>query len=319
MKKRNLGQYFTRKSDWLEPHIKEFIVSSGYTKLIDPFAGEGDLLNLAKELGFNEVVGLDIDPNLGWVENDSLSNIPEYKDGIVITNPPYLSKNSAKRRGLKSYNYFIGNGFQDLYQVAMERVFESVERSVFIIPETFMTSMMFLHHIYSLTVIEKQLFDDTECPVCVCCFKANRHKPYYIYKGKDFLFDSKEANVILKEFETNADINVRFNVKNGNLGLRGVDGLCEENKIKFCFPKELNYDSSNIKISSRAISIMDVDFDITEKFLIKANDILNEYRNKTHDIFLSPFKNNNKGGVRRRRLDFKTARQIINKTVEELL
>ena len=46
------------------------------------------------------------------------------------------------------------------------------------------------------------------------------------------------------------------------------------------------------------------------------NKILNDIRNKSHDLILSPFKGNMKNGVRRRRLDFYTCRAIIEKAYE---
>jgi hypothetical protein len=318
MEKRNLGQYFTKKQHWLKPHIKNFILSSKCKKMIDPFAGEGDLLRVGKELGFKETIGLDIDPKLGWTLNDSLDKVPKHEDGIVLTNPPYLSKNSARKRRLEAYKYFLNNDFQDLYQVAIDRVLRSVDCAVFIVPETFLRSSLFTEHLCSLTVIEEDLFDDTECPVCVCCFKKNFKKPYSIFKNGCFVFDSTEAESILKEFDSNMNVSINFNAKNGNLGLRGVDGTKNEDKINFCLPEELNYDSSRIKISSRAITILNVDLNIDETFLLVSNFVLNQYRNKTHDVFLAPFKNNNKDGIRRRRLDFQLARKIINKTAELL-
>ncbi len=42
-----------------------------------------------------------------------------------------------------------------------------------------------------------------------------------------------------------------------------------------------------------------------------SNERLSEFRKNTDDILLSPFKGNKKNGERRRRLDYKTARAII--------
>ena len=70
--------------------------------------------------------------------------------------------------------------------------------------------------------------------------------------------------------------------------------------------------------TSRAITVLEVDCEITDEFISKANFLLDELRNETHDVVLSPFKNNNKLGQRRRRLDFKWARKIIEKTIEGL-
>ena len=114
IKQKNLGQYFTKRSVWLKPQIKEFIARVNPSVIVDPFSGQGDLLNVVSELGYN-VLGLDIDKSLGCKFNDSLKSIPKYDGGLVLTNPPYLAKNSAKRQNLNGYSYFKNNEFQDLY------------------------------------------------------------------------------------------------------------------------------------------------------------------------------------------------------------
>ena len=48
-KKRGLGQFFTKEKIWLKDNVKAFITSTGCTVAYDPFAGSGDLLNVAKE------------------------------------------------------------------------------------------------------------------------------------------------------------------------------------------------------------------------------------------------------------------------------
>ena len=70
--KKHLGQYFTKRDIWLKENIREFILNSKCSIAYDPFAGSGDLLNVASELGFKETVGLDIDDSLGWKHNNSL-------------------------------------------------------------------------------------------------------------------------------------------------------------------------------------------------------------------------------------------------------
>ena len=63
--KRDLGQIFTRDSVWLRPHIRTHIesLSNQYNLCVDPFDGDGHLLELAQEMGF-EIRGHDIDENI---------------------------------------------------------------------------------------------------------------------------------------------------------------------------------------------------------------------------------------------------------------
>ena len=97
IKKRSLGQFFTKNDFWLKDHVLEFIKSTNANIAFDPFAGGGDLLNVAQKIGFKKIKGLDIDKNLNWEINDSLLNIPKIKNSVTITNPPYLTNYSAKK------------------------------------------------------------------------------------------------------------------------------------------------------------------------------------------------------------------------------
>ena len=51
------------------------------------------------------------------------------------------------------------------------------------------------------------------------------------------------------------------------------------------------------------------------KLVQDSNKRLNKIRKKTKDLILSPFKGNNKSGNRRRRLDYRLARGIIEKSI----
>jgi len=319
MKKTDLGQFNTKKDVWLKPQVAEFIKSSINTKGLDPFAGEGDLVKAMFSLGMSKVRGLDIDPNLKWQLNDSLVDIPYFGDTIVITNPPYYARVSASRKKSSCLKYFEGNSFADLYQIAIARVLEKYEDAVFIIPETYFLTenMFFKDDLLILTVLEDNPFYDTDCPVCVACFSKSDmfdYKEYDIYKNDELLFNNHELDKILRLYTPNTEqLKIKFNDPEGNVGLRGVDGVSSDEKIKFCLPEELNYDSNKIKVSSRAITRLKVEGDFDTKELIKgANDLLESLRDETSDIIFAPFKGNNKDGKRRRRLDFYWARKLLN-------
>jgi len=74
-KKRSLGQFFTKNHFWLKEHILDFIKKTKSEIVFDPFAGGGDLLKVANEIGFSKTIGFDIDKSLSWEINDGLKNI----------------------------------------------------------------------------------------------------------------------------------------------------------------------------------------------------------------------------------------------------
>jgi len=190
MKKQNLGQFNTKNDVWLRPHIKEFIADSGCKNIMDPYAGAGDLLFAVNDLPWENVYGYDIDPIFEWPINDGLRDVPEHEDTIVVTNPPYLAKNSAKRNNFPAYEYFNDNDYEDLYQLAIHRVLARYKKSVFIIPETYFQNGIFTSYLHSHTIIEENPFTDTDCPVCVACFYTTNDfmaiagNNYKIYKNR---------------------------------------------------------------------------------------------------------------------------------------
>jgi len=329
MKKLDLGQFNTKKDVWLQPQVEEFLKTSTCKKGLDPFAGKGDLIRVMYTLDFKPIIGLDIDKVLGWQVNNSLVDIPYYEDTIVVTNPPYYAKVTARRKKASILNYFEGENdkFADIYQIAIANVLKKYDEAVFIIPETYFlkNSMMFKNDLCSITVLEDNPFYDTDCPICVACFlKGNTlgYPSYDIYKNDKFLFTNTGLDEILKKYRPKRDLlNVKFNDISGNIGLRGVDGTGVSDKIRFCLPQELNYDIDTIKISSRAITVLNVNradgkpLDVN-KLIERANENLNDFREETNDVILAPFKNNNKGGERRRRLDFSWAKKLLNKGAE---
>lgn len=320
--KKKLGQYFTKKDLWLKPQIVSFIRDSKCTIAYDPFAGNGDLLKISEEFGIIETKGLDIDKHLKWEINDSLKNIPHVDDAIIITNPPYLTKYSASRKHINiDCNYFKNH--TDLYQLAIDKMLEAQDYVVAIVPETYINSKSFeknLSRVYSVTILTENPFDDTENPVCVVCFDNVIKIPpeVKVYADSEYLNDYsyfRELRLTPKN-----DYSIRFNVQNGKLALRAVDLTTNDKKIKFYEKEELNYDLSKIGNSSRLVTIIDLDcsdIDIKE-LVLECNRLLEDYRRKTKDVVLSPFKGNTKEGKRRRRLDYRTARCIIEMAIANL-
>ena len=322
-KKVILGQFFTRNEIWLRPQIKQFIIDSACKIAYDPFAGNGDLLKVASKLQL-EVKGLDIDTSLGWEYNDSLLSIPHIPDGIIITNPPYISNYSASRKKVLSNvkNYFDNSCYDDVYLIALDKMLEAEDYVVAIIPETFINSVYKQkQRLYSVTVLEENPFVDTDTPVIVACFdkRIKSLKEVKIYKNDDYVGDLQFIND--KRIEPQHIIPMTFNDKNGWLGLRAIDLTDISKQIYFDYKDNIDYDwDKGIKVSSRLYSLIDIDIEDKYKkdFIQKANSILTELRNNTQDIILSPFKGNMKNGKRRRRLDFRTARAILEKAYESL-
>lgn len=320
-KKRVLGQFFTTNDFWLQEHILSFIQSTKAEIVYDPFAGSGDLLRVAKEIGFTKIKGFDVDPTLNWEVNDSLVCVPKINDSIIITNPPYLTNYSAKRRGIYQNveKYFNACRYDDLYQLAIEKCLSN-DYGVMIIPETFINSTFPKNRIHNITIIEDNPFNDTENPICVICFD-NKEKDYdqiLVYRN-----DIKLGSLGYFErqrIRPHNNVYIKFNAPLGKIALRAVDTTDPRNKIAFMRSEQIDYKAADIKHSSRLITFIDVRVDggILDKLIQASNLSLEQFRNKTKDVLLSPFKGNMRDGRRRRRLDYFTARAILEKAYESV-
>lgn len=320
IKKRSLGQFFTKNHFWLKDHVLEFINSKNAKIAFDPFAGGGDLLNVAKEIGFANIKGFDIDKSLNWEINDSLLNIPKINDSIIITNPPYLTNYSAKRKGIYENvkQYFDLCHYDDVYQLAIEKCIENNNFGVMIIPETFINSSFPKHRLSSITIIEDLMFNDTENPICVICFD-DKNKTYdhvKVYKNENYIGDLGSFEKMRKRPKRHIDI--KFNSLKGQIALRAVDTTKIEKPIQFMMPEEIDYDLSTIKVSSRLITLIEIKMEkeATKQIVEYSNKLLFDFRLKTGDVLLSPFKGNKKNGERRRRLDYQTARAILEEACD---
>lgn len=313
--KRGLGQYFTREKIWLKENVKDFILQSGRSVAYDPFAGSGDLLKVMQELGFSNFKGLDIDATLGWETNDSLFHIPHAEDSIIVTNPPYLSNYSAKRRHIlgPAKKYFDISGYGDLYLLALSNMLKAQDLVVAIVPETFINSPFPKDRLSSINILEENPFTETETPVCVVCFNGVSKSSREIKVYKNNHFKSSLGDLEARRLHSEHNLKIKFNSINGKIGLRAVDTTDPGRRISFMRKDELPYDLSGIKVSSRIITLIDMDVaeDNLTEFIGACNRILEKYRKDTDDILLSPFKGNMKNGKRRRRLDYETARAIM--------
>jgi len=316
----DLAQHFTTSDKWLVKPVKDFIKSHCQHGVIDPYAGDCSLWTALKKIGVDDFIGLDIDVNMvnGVVAyNDSLVSIPA-TGRLVVTNPPYMSKCTATRYGSRFYQYFENTSLTDIYLLAIEKCLDSHENVVAIIPETFLLNGAFQDRLAIIAIIEKKIFQNTDCPVLVACWHGDDSKGSQakVYKNQQYLFTLGELKGMDKR--PHKKNTITFNIQQGNIGLRGIDST-HSDRIIFCKPEELNYDRK-MKVSSRLVSIIDVPGVVGKEdaFLAACNEILEKYREDTCDLLMAPFKGNNKKGQRRRRIDYRTARAIMEEAIERI-
>ncbi len=173
--KKNLGQFFTTNSSYILQGFEEFVANKN---IIDPFAGNQDLINWAKQNNCAFCYGFDLDKNLvnntSVFLNDSINNPKDYQ--FVCTNPPYLNKNKANK-AIKE-QFFHKQNFVDLYQIAINAIL-SCQEGILIVPLNFLSAsnsakirQIFFQKfaIKKLNIFNQQVFADTSYNVIAFYF-----------------------------------------------------------------------------------------------------------------------------------------------------
>jgi hypothetical protein len=320
-RKRELGQFFTSGRAWLTPAVSAFIRGLPFKKAFDPFAGGGDLLKVAGEMGF-ETFGTDIDPRLGWSVNDSLVDIPAHSDAFVLTNPPYFYRVAASRMKAGTMRYFEASPHDDLYKIALDACLRKFGYVVAIVPETFMLHAdPFLDRLALVDILTNNPFSDTDHPVCVACFIPEGGLGMVCRDGVELGTWSRLRDIhdsYMRAGERSSGLVGAFNNPDGNVGFRAIDSTNPSDTVGFCSPEALG--DVVIKDSSRVLVRCAVDWpqSLMPELLAKANDIVARYRRETADVFLTAYRGNNSVGVRRRRMNFSLAKGFIEAAAEEL-
>ena len=321
--KRASGRYYTRGNPFqLEP-FQTWAKTSNlkHQTVLEPFAGAKDIPRLidATHLQCRDWAFFDIEPGAKEVvQRDTLADFPKGFNAC-ITNPPWLARNSATRRGLpfpKSTRY------DDLYKYALEQCLTHCGWVAAIIPEAFIRSGLFLKRLCDFISLVPQrqdktnyppdkrdkggsvMFEDTEHPVGLALFAPDTTSDVRIWRNNQFLGIMRELRKHLPQPSSNRGI--VFNDPQGNLGLIAIDNTVSAS-IRFCPPEELK--DYPIRVHCRSITKIGVPWRVDIDML---NIRLATIRERTHDVFLTAFKGIRRDGHYRRRLDWALARAIVD-------
>ena len=222
--KKNLGQFFTTNNSYILQGLEEFLVNKN---VVDPFAGNQDLLNWAKQNNCNSCYGFDLDKNLvnntSVFFNDSINNPKDYQ--FVCTNPPYLNKNKASK-AIKE-KFFAKQDFVDLYQIAINAIL-SCQEGILIVPLNFLSAsnsakirQIFFQKfaIRKLNIFNQQVFADTSYNVIAFYFyKLSPTQEQQIIEATIYP-QKQQLEIVLKQqdgWQFGGDIFEKIaNVKNG--------------------------------------------------------------------------------------------------------
>ena len=305
--KRARGRYFTAANLFDTPHFHAWAADAGlpHEVLLEPFAGGGDLLTMLSDLRLRgDFYACDLFPAApGIVWRDSLADFPR-GFSVVVTNPPWLARNSATRRGLP----FPQTRFDDLYKHCVDLCLRNANYVAAIIPASFLSSGLFRCRLRAVDVAGGAVFRDTENPVCLALFGPQSDGAIAIYQGGVFVDELSELERHLPMPSSRRPL--RFNDPEGDLGLIAIDNT-RGPSIRFCEGREL----ADYRVGGNSRMITRIATALPGgvlRFVDLANRLLDDFRENTADVFLTPFKGLRKDGKYRRRLDFALARDFID-------
>jgi hypothetical protein len=199
------GQFFTSNAQEL---LKEYACFVKNKRIIDPFAGDWDLLHWAKENHASTIEAYDIEPQNSETEKrDSLLQPPNFQNLFLLTNPPYLSSNKNKDK--KAYERW---GQDDLYKCHLSSLIEGkCDEGIIILPSNFLSESrgkardLFFknYNILKLDYYYYQVFPNATTGIVVFAFEKqslnqddSRTFPAKIHYSKEHIED---VEITLKE------------------------------------------------------------------------------------------------------------------------
>ena len=207
------GQHYTPKVLTIK-HIKDLTeVKNKKLRVVDPFVGEGNLLidylsifNRSEQIEILEkklIKGFDIDKSTIkkvrnrfkeeykisdellkslFEVNNSLKNKRTKKNDFILTNPPYLARNTCKKKYNEEFNInFKDNNYIDYYEMSLD--IYGKNEGIWIIPSNFISSdllnkkrkeLLKLFNIENINLFEIPIFEGTNISVVTFILKKKK-------------------------------------------------------------------------------------------------------------------------------------------------
>lgn len=310
-RKSELGQYFTKKNpfDSCVPFLAWIARIRYMGPVLEPFAGAGDIVRMLKDT-FREWVAYDLEPkNEGILPRDTLELWPTLANGapypVVITNPPWLARKSAKAKGLR----YPDTQHANIYLVALEKCLES-DFVAIILPQSFLNLAHRYPRLETIVLLGSGTFEDTEEPSLLALFGPDVREDSDIWAHNQNLGQMRVLMGGSLDRNQPGANRIKFNHPEGQIGLFTVDGRKTQRPHFVCS----NSIGDDYETGSRFVTKIYIESlpDEQVKDVIKhANYILEEFRRATIDLGLTAIRGRRGDGGQRYRLSFTTARAIL--------
>ncbi len=340
-KKKEYGQFFTKNHSYILQNIH---IPDEVETIIEPFTGEGDLLEYISSTGKEYNLKLyDIDPKKeSIVKQDTLMNPPDYTGSFVITNPPYLARNKSPKKEV--YDKY---GLNDLYKCFLSTLITTpCQGGILIIPLNFMCStreadqtlrevFLSVYSIEQINIFEEDVFPDTSCTVCSILFKEGKNDSIInvdIYPSKRNIQTklSEENNYTIggevynlkpsKNYKMERLCSKNLSEKNTNIVVKCIDDN-SKSMIRAEYvedDKELFVDTTPNSSARGKLTLMctpPIDKTAQKKVVDDFNEYLNQNREKYHSLFMANYRDSS--DIARKRISYTLVYRIFGHLLDK--
>jgi hypothetical protein len=346
--KKALGQFYTTNNEYILQNMK---IPDDIIDIIEPFAGNGDLVNFIKNtenlknIKYN-IDCYDIEPKKDYIiKRDTINEPPDYNNKYVITNPPYLARNkSADKKLFDKYNV------NDLYKCFIKNIIDiTCLGGIIIIPLNFWSSIrqadieirkLFLekYKIIKLNIFEEQVFSDTSYTICSFQFEVKKQSnipnivEISVYPSKITIItelNSKNNYMIGGEiyklplnniYKITRLTNKNRDKCNTNILVKCIDdNITSQIGLSYVEEKDIYIDNTPNQ-SARTYATLQIEPIINEekqkKLIESFNKYLREHREKYSSLFLTNYRESK--DIARKRISFDLVYSITEYLLDRL-
>ena len=344
--KKTKGQFYTVSANYI---LDGFVGPPTNARcVIEPFAGQGDLLKWLGSKGYTgPVEAYDIDPKAPVVQTrDTLLNPPTYANAWILTNPPFLARNkSASKTVFDLYNT------NDLYKCFLTSLTNQKEPAcggILILPAGFFMSPRDLdvrcreafltrYRITTVRYFEETVFPDTTTTVIAFSFvKAPEEQkeqviPWTILPAgetRNFILRAVDNWIIGGDiYRLEGAVRVRRHVegqvlKDGEqrteLTLCALDSGAADGRIRleyragYCYPaKDTSRTFATLCIQGRCLTVEEQQT-VANRF----NEFIEAKRTETWSLFLPQYRESKE--YARKRIPFELAYSLVSWIISQM-
>jgi len=345
--KKIFGQFMTTNYEYI---LKNMYIPDNVENIIEPFAGNCDLIKFIKNKNLYNIEYYDIEPKKDFIiYRDTLNKPPSYENKFILTNPPYLARNKSSQKEIfDKYNE------NDLYKCFLrELINNNPIGGIIIIPLNFWSSIRkndielrknFLDKfkVLLINIFEENVFDDTSYSVCSFQFikKESINFKNITNKINVNIYPSiKEMEIELNEendyiigghiYKLPRQNNYKIerltkknkNNKNTNILVKCLDDNSESKILMSIVSDEEVFIDNTPNLSARTYASLiitpSINIEKQKNLVLSFNNLLNKYREEYNSLFLTNYRESK--DIARKRISFDLIYNITEHILDGLI